>query len=231
MKKLIVLSLTLLGFACSTFASSQAQLDQRITKLTDKFEAMQQKADKAVPADLLLRAKGVILLDRTKAGFIFAYQGGAGVAMVKDEKTKKWSPPAFFNANEASLGFQVGGQQSFVVILLMDTNAVKNLTDDNFEFGGEARGTAGNESTGAGQSQTSEEQSVIVYSDRSGLYGGAALKGGAISPSTEDNMRYYGKYLTVDEILFQHKAQMTPRAETLAKKLTEYSKPKETAQK
>src|SRR2546425_12454666 len=134
--KTIALSLALLSFASSTFAIEKAELERRIHSLTSKFEALQQK--NPIPAENLRRAKGIVLLDRTKAGFLFAYQGGAGVAMVKDHD--KWSPAAFLSANEASLGFQVGSQQAFIVILLMDTNATRLLTEPSFEFGGEARG-------------------------------------------------------------------------------------------
>ena len=61
---------------------------------------------------------------------------GGGVAMVRD-KSGKWGPPAFLTASEASLGFQIGGQQSFVVILLMNSNATQQLTQSNIKFGGE----------------------------------------------------------------------------------------------
>ena len=93
---------------------------------------MQAKPDKRIPAENLRKALGIILLDRTKAGFIFAYQGGGGLAMVKDAKSGRWSPPAFLTANEASLGVQIGGQQSFVVILLMNTNATHALTESSY---------------------------------------------------------------------------------------------------
>jgi len=75
--------------------------------------------------------------------------------MVKDPKLETWSPAALLKANEASLGFQVGGQQSFVVILLMTTNATRSLADGEIDFGGEARGTAGNSSAGATRSNES----------------------------------------------------------------------------
>jgi lipid-binding SYLF domain-containing protein len=51
-----------------------------------EFQAMQARPDKRVPAEVLGKARAIILLDRTKAGFVFAYQGGGGVAMVKDKK-------------------------------------------------------------------------------------------------------------------------------------------------
>ncbi len=101
--KMLTLGLVLLGFASSTFATDKVQLDNRIRTLTGKFEELQVKPDKCVPADNLRKAQGIILLDRTKAGLVFGYQGGGGVALVKDPKTAKWSAAGFMGAKEGSL--------------------------------------------------------------------------------------------------------------------------------
>ncbi len=222
--KALTLGLLLLGWTTSTFAASKADLDNRVRSLTAKFEAMQQKPELRIPAEHLRRAQGIILLDRTKAGFIFAFQGGGGVALAKDAKSEKWGPAAFFSATEASVGFQVGGQQSFVVILLMDTNATRRLTESTFEFGGEARGTAGDVSSGKEGKLTNKSDPVLVYTDRKGLYGGAAVKGGDISPNHEWNQLYYAQFVTVKDILFDKKVKPSETAAELGKRLTEYSK-------
>ena len=174
--KTITVGLLLSAFVASAFAIDKGELDARIRTLTTKLESLQQKPDKCIPAENLRKARGVILMDRTKAGFVFAYQGGSGVALVRDPKTDKWSAPAFLAANEASLGAQIGGQQSFIVILLMNTNATRLLTEPSFEFAGEARGTAGNTSAGVEGKVTAPEPSVLVYDDRKGLYGGASYQ-------------------------------------------------------
>ena len=213
-----------MGFAATALAIDKAELDNRIRTLTAKFEAMQQKPDKSIPAETLHKAKGIVLLDRTKAGFVFAYQGGSGVAMVKNASSEKWSPAAFLSANEASLGFQVGGQQSFIVILFMNTNSTRWLTEPNLQFGGEARGTAGDSSTGAEGNVAPREPSVLVYDDRKGLYGGAAIKGDAIAPDETANRVYYGQAVSVSEILFENKVKPTETAAQLAGKIAERSK-------
>ena len=202
--KTTILSLLSLGLVLSAVAAEKTELDNRIRKLTAKFEAMQNSPDKRIPAETLRQARGIVLLDRTKAGFIFAFQGGGGLAMVKDPHSEKWSPAAFLKASEASLGFQIGGQQSFIVLLLMHTNATRLLTDGDIEFGGEARGTAGDSSVGA-EGHIKPTPAVLVFDDRRGLYGGAALKGGAISPDDDANTSYYGQYATLKEILLDQK--------------------------
>ena len=222
--KSIIVMLILVGLAGPALAGSKADLDNRIRKLTGRFEALQAKPDKAIPAETLRKAQGIVLLDRTKAGFIFAFQGGGGVALVKDPKTEKWSPAAFLSATEASLGFQIGGQQTFVVILLMNTNAARMLTDSDIELGGEARGTAGGNSSGVEGKLPITERSVIVYDDRNGLYGGAAIKGGSLSPDEKANQLYYGKYVTMPDILFDKKVTQSETVAALVEKIIQHSK-------
>ena len=213
-----------LALTNSVKAVDRADLDFRIRKLGLKLDALQAKPDKRVPAESLQKAQGIILLDRTKAGFLFAYQGGSGVVLVKDAKTQRWTAPAFVSASEASLGFQIGGEQSFVVILVMNTNALQSLARGNFNFAGEATGTAGNNSSGVESGISSNEPLTLVYTDREGLYGGATIKGDALSPDTSADVAYYGQYLSMNEILFDHKVTPTPAAEDLSRKIDQYSK-------
>jgi SH3 domain-containing YSC84-like protein 1 len=222
--RVVISSLLFMAFAWCAPAAERAELDGLVRKLMFKLETLQTKADKRVPAHSLRQAQGIILLDRTKVGFLFAYQGGSGLVMARDAKTGGWSPPAFVNANEASLGFQIGGQKSFVAILLMNTNVTKMVAEGSFEFGGEAGGTAGKVSGGTKGTISTVEPLLQVYSDRRGLYGGAALKGDALSPNTDANITYYGAYLTLKEILFEHKVKASEAATELAHKLDEFAK-------
>lgn len=224
--KTIIVSLILLGFAGRVFAQDRAELNERLQLLTAKFDALEHSPDKSIPATLLAQAKGVVLLDGTKAGFIFAYQGGNGVALVKNS-SGDWSPTAFLTASEASLGFQVGGEQNFYVILLMTTNAAQALTESTINFAGEAQGTAGDQSAGVEGKINVPEHSVIVYSDRQGLFGGAAIKGGALAPDDNANEIYYGRFITMDGILFEGKASPSPDAVALAQRISYYSKPRQ----
>lgn len=221
----MLLSLLVLGLFAPAFALTQSDLDNQVLTLAAKFDAMQRKPEKAIPAATLAKAQGIVLLDRTKAGLVFAYQGGRGVALVKDA-AGNWSAPAFFSASEASLGLQIGGEQNFYVILLMNTNATAALADSSFDFGGEARGTGGNKTKGKDASFISPAQSIIVYSDRTGAFGAAALKGGVIGPDAKANVTYYQQAVSVSDILFDKRVAARPSASELTTKITDYSKEK-----
>jgi lipid-binding SYLF domain-containing protein len=224
--KRLILAVLLANVAFSAVALDKSELDLRIRKLQSKLEQLQSNSEKRIPAGSLRAAQGIILLDRTKAGVVFAYQGGSGVAIVRQPKSHRWGPPAFFSANEASLGFQVGGQQSFIVILLMNTNAVNMLADGHFKFGGEATGTAGNSSGSAEGTVNSNEPLLQVYTDREGLYGGATIKGDAITPDSDADAIYYNQYVDTRHILLDGKLAPGPAATELGQKIEELAKPK-----
>jgi lipid-binding SYLF domain-containing protein len=213
-----------MGFAGSALAVDSAELDARIQSLTDLFQAMQDKPDVAVPADVLRDAQGIILVDVTKAGFGFAYQHGAGVAMVRDSATGKWSAPAFIEANTASVGPQVGGMQAFCVIVLPDTNSTYALTQPNFSPGGEAGATAGYKGGSVQGSAVPSAKDVKFYADRNGFFGGAAVKFGGISPDDNANVVYYGKSVAMADILFNRAVDRTPAAQQLTQAIVDHSK-------
>jgi len=212
----------MLSFVSSALAVDRVELDDRIRALTAGFEALQAQPGKRVPANVLRKAQGIILLDTTKAGFGFAFQGGDGIAMVRD-KWGNWSPVAFLNRNEASFGFQAGSEQNFYVILLMTTNATRVLLKPAIDFGAEAQGTAGNNSSRAEGKIVSPYQSVLVYDDHNGFYGGVSFKNGSLAPNANDNKVYYGQYESMSDILFDGKVERTPSAEALARKIKAYS--------
>jgi len=211
----------MLSLAGSVQAASREELDSRIRALTVKFDDMQKDPGSRIPADVLRKAKGIILINLTKGGFVFAVQTGGGVAMVRN-KSDEWSPVAFIRSNEGSFGFQAGGEQSFCVLVLMNTNATAQLAKPTVNFGGVARGTAGDNSSGADGNFDSPNQSVLVYARRSGLYGGVAFKGGGLSADRSANEAYYGKPVTLSDILFDRKVEPTETATELAGKISAY---------
>src|SRR5688572_2825510 len=109
-------------------AASKNKLDARVRDLTEHFESVQKDSTKAVPAEVLKKAEGLVIMRNYKAGFIVGVSGGAGVALVKDKTTGSWGPVGFVKSGEGSFGFQAGAQRSDLILVLMNADGVKVLT-------------------------------------------------------------------------------------------------------
>jgi lipid-binding SYLF domain-containing protein len=216
-----VVTLLVIGWASSVLALDKAQLERRIESLTAKLKALQAKPDKAIPAAMMQAARGIILLERTKAGFVFGYEGGDGIAMVRDTNTGEWSPPAFLRAREASLGIQAGRQQMFVVILLMNDGVTRALSDPTYKLSdGVPQNPDSDERNTISPASSKAESTVKVFGDRHGIFGGLATKSGAIVPDQEANRICYGRSVSMEEILVDRKVAPSDAATALVQKLT-----------
>ncbi len=227
--KTSLLSLLLLAFVGSPmlshagpFKKTPEKLNQRILRSGERLDMIQMNPELRIPASLLARAQGIVILHQFKVGVIIGGEGGNGVALVRNKRTGAWSPPAFIANAEGSYGLQIGGQSTNTVLLLMDDLGMKLLTDGSVEIGVNLRATAGPRSEGTGAKLDNIDSPVLVYSDVSGLYAGAAIEGGGIIPAENQNKVYYG--LTQDQILFQGLAPMTPAGQSLVNKINSYSR-------
>lgn len=218
-------ALLAVGMTVPAVAESKNKLEARVRDLTDYFESVQKDSDNAVPAEVLQKAEGLIIFRSYKAGFIVGVAGGSGVAIVKNKDTGQWGPIGFLKGGEGSFGFQAGGQRSDLVLVLMNSDGVKVLTDPNLKLGVDIRATAGPKSLGDQANLKTDNTPVLVYGDTKGLYGGASLQTGGIFPDSGDNEDYYGQKLSMKEILVDGKVQPTDSAKSLAAKIEQYAKP------
>lgn len=223
--RLLTIALLVTGLACSAWAESKNKLDARVRDLTDYFESVQKDPDKAVPAEVLRKAEGLVIMRTYKAGFVIGVAGGGGVAIVRNKQTGKWGPVGFVKGGEGSFGFQAGGQRSDVILVLMNSDGIKLLTDANLKLGVDVRATVGPKSAGDQANFKTDNTPVLVYSDTRGVFGGAALETGGLFPDGGDNRSYYGEEYTMSEILVGGKVQPTEAATLLAQKIEQYAKP------
>lgn len=214
-----------LTLVSATVAASKNKLDARARDLTDYFDSIQQDPAKAVPGEILSRAQGLIVMRNYKAGFIVGISGGHGVAIVKNKTNETWGPIGFVKAGEGSFGFQAGAQRSDMILVLMNSEGLSILTNANLKLGVDVRATVGPKSAGDQANLKTDNTPVLVYGDTRGLFGGAAIETGGVFPDGGDNEDYYGKKLTVAEILTGSSVEPTPAAKELAEKIQKWSKP------
>jgi SH3 domain-containing YSC84-like protein 1 len=219
--KTILLGMLIMGLASSAFALDRVQLEDRIHSLTARFTAMQQNPATRVPASALARAHGIILIDRTGGALFFGFHTGNGVALARDA-SGHWGPSGFVSSIGASLGPQIGGSRDFFVVVLMTPDAVQSLKQSTIDFGAQASATGGNQHAGA-QATMNSGPSVLVFSQRNGLYAGASIKGGSISADDNANAIYYGRAVSMEDILFTRNVPLSPAGADLVERIVRFS--------
>jgi lipid-binding SYLF domain-containing protein len=149
-------------------------------------------------------AKGVLILPEVlQGGFILGGSGGTGVFLVRDEKTGNWSHPAFFTIGSISLGFQIGGEASAVVMLAMNQEAIDSVVLACYTVGGNASIALGAVGAGVERSRSLPDVTgkFISFAKSKGLYAGLDLTGSIISERNSLETAYYGKGVTLEDII------------------------------
>lgn len=172
---------------------------ERTAEATEKIASAEQALERVVkgntalmPAELVERAVAIAVFDNViQAAFLVGGRGGDGV--VSRKTATGWSAPAFFRFGGASVGAQIGGGRTDLVMLFMTEKAVERLLDNRLEFGAGVTAVAADAQAEAlAADQRSFKDDVLVYSRERGLFAGVALKGAVITPNNDLNRSVYG---------------------------------------
>ena len=219
----VVLSLGLL-LSFSVYTAGAA--DNKWTKLVETsgvvLSEIQQMPDQSVPEDLMGKCAAIAVFPNTiSAGLGIGGKYGQGIIMVR-KKRGKWSPPAIFTIAGGSIGFQIGGQASDIVLLIMTERSVEAILKGKFKLGADAAVSAGPVGRDAQAATDAHLGGILSYSRSRGLFAGIKLEGDVITEHWEGNEELYGKKLSAEEILVDGKAKMPESADGVLKILKQY---------
>jgi lipid-binding SYLF domain-containing protein len=184
-------------------ADREAKAIDRIDAAADTVQQMMSAPDKGVPRDLLDKARCVVVIPgMKKAGFIVGAKYGKGFAVCRKASGSGWSAPAAYIIEGGSVGFQIGGSEQDVILLVMNEGGMKHLLSDKFTLGGEATAAAGPVGRDL-QAQTDAEMhaEILSYSRSRGLFAGLSLQGASLRPDRETDHELYGHDVTTRDIL------------------------------
>jgi lipid-binding SYLF domain-containing protein len=193
--------------------STAVDLVNRATETVQRFKGM---PDLKIFAEYMPTAHGIVVLPSViKGGFMFGGEGGNGVLLVKSDDGS-WSPPAFYVLGAASLGIQMGLQDTEIIIVLRSNDAVSAILDHQGKFGADAGLTIGTIGQGAEVSTTTNiGLDVLAFANaKIGFFGGAALEGAVLARRVDLNEAYYGKGATPRGIVYQGQSR-NPQADAL----------------
>ena len=228
MKKFLSLLLCIAAFAGALTAQASQVKRSTLLERMDTCEAilqdLQSSTKTAIPADILRRARGIVIVNQVQAGFIFGVKDGYAVALVR-RPNGHWSVPAFRNVGEASLGLQIGVKALNTVYVILDDATARLLLNRKVNFGAEAKAVAGVRAA-EGEAVTKQipgNANVLVYALREGYYLGMALKTGFMSPNEEANRVLYNSTNKVPELLYSDWVQPPPETRFLINYITRLS--------
>ncbi|MCW5700338.1 MAG: lipid-binding SYLF domain-containing protein [Rhodospirillales bacterium] len=172
-------------------AESQAEIDAFVKKAEATVDTF--AADPHVLQQfraLAPKAKGVLIIPtNVKGGFILGGSGGHGVMLARDPATGSWSYPAFYVLGSVTLGLQIGGEVSEIVMLLMSQSGVDALLSGSLKLGADVSVAAGPVGAG-GKAQTAD---VLAWARSKGAYAGLNLEGAVVETKDSWNTTYYDK--------------------------------------
>jgi lipid-binding SYLF domain-containing protein len=180
-----------------------------------------------IPQDLIDKAECVIVFPSVlKAAFIVggSYGRGAMVCRSGEHFTGPWGAPSMMALEGGSLGFQLGGQATDFVLLVMNPRGAKAILNSKVKLGGDMSAAAGPKGRDASaDTDATLRAEILSYSRARGLFAGISLEGSTLRPDNDANEKLYGKKLTATEIIRQGAAPIPKSGQKLVSLLEKKS--------
>src|SRR2546427_1258346 len=167
---------------------------KRLNAAADVLSEILGAPDKGIPQDLLDKAACAVIVPNVKKGaFIVGAKYGRGFIVCR-RANKGWSAPAGVKVEGGSVGFQIGGSETDVVMLLMNQGAIDKLLSSKFTIGADASATAGPVGrTASAATDAQMHAQLLTYSRARGLFAGVSLDGATLRPDDDANKDLYGR--------------------------------------
>ena len=226
MKRLVGLLLLIALLPLSVFAADNEKEEDRVKEAGQVLKEIINIPDD-IPKDLFDKAECVIVLPSVKkAAFGIGGSYGRGVMSCRSGQhwTGPWTAPAMYALEGVNIGFQLGGQATDFVILVMNPRGAESLMGSKVKLGADASAAAGPKGRSAeGATDVVMRAEMLSYSRSRGLFAGVSLEGSTLRPDNRANQKLYGRELTVKQILREGKVGAPAAAHQMLAELNKYS--------
>jgi lipid-binding SYLF domain-containing protein len=172
-----------------------------------------------IPQSVIDKADCVVVLPSVlKAAFVVGGSYGRGVMTCRSGRHFRgpWSAPTMMALEGASFGFQLGGQATDFVLLLMSPTSAANILKSKVKIGGDASAAAGPVGRNASaETDVTMRAQILSYSRARGLFAGVSLSGSTLRPDNDGNKKLYGKDVSAEAIVFDKAVPPPPSAAKL----------------
>jgi len=216
--------LLVLALACTPLLGATKEPERRLEESAAVLSEIMSTPDKGIPRDLLEKANCLVIVPALKKGaFVVGGQYGKGFLSCRNRNDGGWSAPGAVRMEGASVGFQIGGSETDLIMLVMNQRGADKLLSSELTLGAESEIAAGP----VGRSATAETDAlmraeIMAWSRSRGVFAGIALKGSTLRQDLDDNEALYGKKLESRDIVTSDVAP-PPAATRLLELLSRYS--------
>jgi SH3 domain-containing YSC84-like protein 1 len=185
----------IVALLCLPFLASAERTPERLNSAANVLSEVMSAPDQGIPRDLLAKASCIVIVPGVKSGaFVFGAKYGKGV--ISCRKPNGWSAPASIRVEGGSFGFQIGVQDTDLIMLVMNRRGGERLLSTQFTLGGEsdvAAGPVGRSATA--QTDASMRAEILSWSRNRGIFAGISLQGATLRQDLDDNAEIYGQPL------------------------------------
>jgi SH3 domain-containing YSC84-like protein 1 len=159
--------------------------------------------DKGIPQELLETAHCIVIVpDLKTAAFVVGGKYGKGYVSCRSTSQTGWSAPGTVRIEGGSVGFQIGGSSTDLIMLVMSERGAQKLLESQFTLGAEGSVAAGPVGrTATAQTDAQLHADILSWSRSQGLFAGVALEGATLRQDLDDNATLYGKRLENRDIV------------------------------
>jgi SH3 domain-containing YSC84-like protein 1 len=180
-----------------------------------------------IPQDVLDKARCVVVLPSVvKAAFVVGGSYGRGVMVCRrgHDYAGPWGAPVMMALEGGSVGFQIGGEATDFVILVMNDRGMSSMLHSKVKLGGDASIAAGPKGrTASAESDVTLRAEMLSYSRSRGAFAGVSLEGSTLRPDGGANEKLYGKGVTAAEIVEEGKREGPEEGRLLVSRLQQAS--------
>jgi SH3 domain-containing YSC84-like protein 1 len=229
--RLWIVCLVTLLFATSSISFAQEEEkeaegkgteQQRVKESGEVLKQILDMPDKGIPKSVLNGAKCVIVMPSVKKvaiGIGGSYGRGVMTCRTGADYKGPWSAPIMMASGGGNIGFQIGGQATDFVIIVMNDQGAKSVIKNKVKLGADASIAAGPVGrTAEASTNASMQAQMLSYSRSRGVFGGVSLSGATLRPDGGANENLYGHKVSTEDII-AGKVPMPPEAEQLVHEL------------
>src|SRR5882724_12187777 len=220
MRRILATTLALVPWALAPLLAKDNEPAKRLVEAAAVFSEVMAAPDKGIPDEMLEHAHCIVIVPGMKtAAFVFGGKYGKGYLSCRNKVGAGWSAPATVRIEGGSVGFQIGGSETDLIMLVMTARGAEKLLESKFTLGAEGSVAAGPVGrTATAQTDAQMHADILSWSRSQGLFAGIALEGATLRQDMDDNQNLYGRKVTNREIVTS-KRRMPAAAERLVQLL------------